>query len=55
MDRIIRASELAKLLGLSRTTIWRLESDESFPKKIQLTSHSVGWKLSEINAWLADR
>jgi prophage regulatory protein len=52
---IIRRKELCKITGLSMTTLWRWEREGSFPARIRLTSHSVGWRRSEIEEWLATR
>jgi predicted DNA-binding transcriptional regulator AlpA len=54
-DRIIRIKELIDMVGLSRTTIWRMEGYGSFPKRVSLGTNSVGWKLSEINEWLSNK
>jgi len=55
-DRIIRSKELEKMVALSRPTIWRYEKAGDFPKRIKLgTSSSVGWKLSEVQAWINQR
>lgn len=50
---IIRKSELLSMLGVSDPSIYRWERDGKFPKRIQLGGHSVGWLLSEVEAWLA--
>lgn len=52
---VIRRKELCKITGLSMTTLWRWEREGSFPARIRLTSHSVGWRRSDIEAWLATR
>lgn len=54
-DRIIRPKELSEMLGISRTSIWRFERDGVFPKHVQLGMQSIGWRLSEVNAWLEKR
>jgi len=51
-DRIVRAGEVQKITGLSRTSIWRYEKSADFPARVPLGPGSVGWKLSEIEAWL---
>lgn len=51
-DRIIRYAEVQKKVGLSRTTIWRKERAGEFPKRISLGVGAVGWRESEINAWI---
>ena len=50
--RVIRKPELFALIGLSDTTIWRLERAGRFPGRILLGGNSVGWLYSEIEAWL---
>jgi predicted DNA-binding transcriptional regulator AlpA len=43
----------AKYLGLSEVTIWRLcETDPDFPKKIRITKRCVGFRKSELDAYL---
>lgn len=54
-DRIIRASEVLTMTGLSRTTIWRMENRDEFPRRVSLGANSVGWKLSEIKHWISER
>lgn len=58
---ILRLKEVQERTGLSRSTIYdKLDPkspryDPSFPKRIQLSSNTVGWRSQEINAWLASR
>jgi len=51
-DRILRKPEVLHITGLSDPTIWRLERDGKFPRRVQLGGNSVGWFLSELNEWL---
>jgi prophage regulatory protein len=53
--QIIRFPELRRRVALSRTTIWRLEAAGRFPRRRRLSERSVGWILSEVEAWLAAR
>ena len=50
--RIVRRDEVSKLTGLARATIYKKVSDGSFPAPIRLGARSVGWRLSDIIAWL---
>jgi len=54
-DRIIRTTEVQKMTGLSRTSIWREERKGEFPSRVSLSAGSVGWRLSEIEAWIQSR
>jgi prophage regulatory protein len=54
-SRIVRFAEVARLVGLSRSTIWRLERQGLFPKRILLSARAVGWLEADIERWLASR
>ncbi|WP_210446239.1 helix-turn-helix transcriptional regulator [Vibrio crassostreae] len=51
--KLIRQTELAMLLGISITTLWRLRQDESFPKPVVIRARMIGWRLCDIESWLA--
>jgi prophage regulatory protein len=51
----IRFPSVKKTTGLSRVTIWRLERDNKFPPRRQLSANAVGWLQSEIDAWVTSR
>jgi prophage regulatory protein len=51
-ERVLRKPELYGKLALSDATIWRLEHQGKFPKRITLGGKSVGWLESEVNDWL---
>ncbi len=53
--RIIRLAEVLRLTGLSRTTIWRREKAGTFPRRVRLGRHAVGWHYAEVAAWLNSR
>ena len=52
---VIRRKELCQITGLSMVTLWRQEREGYFPARIRLTNHSVGWRRSDVEAWLASR
>ena len=51
----LRFPGLHKATGLSRVTIWRMERDNQFPRRRQLSANAVGWLQSEVDAWVASR
>ena len=55
VDRLIRLKELIKIIGLSRSTVYKLLSEDKFPKRIRLTQRTVVWRLSEIETWIEER
>ena len=52
-DYFLREPEVQRITGLSRTTRWRLQREDKFPHRRQISPNSVGWLASEINAWMA--
>jgi len=54
-DFILRFPELRAMCGLSRSTIWRLEREGSFPKRVQLSPNAVGWSRNSVSQWLESR
>ncbi|WP_282104454.1 helix-turn-helix transcriptional regulator [Pseudomonas juntendi] len=52
-EKFIRFGSLAEMVGLSRTTIYRLEQQGQFPKRVKLGSNSVAWRMSEVLSWMA--
>lgn len=51
--RILRRQEVEALTGLSRATIYALMTEGRFPKPLRLGRRSVGWRLADIDGWLA--
>ena len=55
LDRLLRDREVTHVTGTSRTTRWRLIRKKQFPEPVQITSHSIGWRESDITEWLQTR
>jgi predicted DNA-binding transcriptional regulator AlpA len=49
---ILTTSDVTRLTGLSRTTLWRLERQGKFPTRIRLGLNSVGWRDEEVQHWV---
>jgi prophage regulatory protein len=54
-ERMVLWPEVHTLVGLSRTTIWRMERTGHFPRRVLLSARAVGWQESELKAWLSKR
>lgn len=55
-ERILRLDDVKFITGLSRSAIYRLMEENTFPKPISLgTKRSVGWIESEIDIWVQKR
>ena len=51
-EKFIRFGALSEMVGLSRTTIYRLEKQGQFPRRVKLGSNSVAWRMTEISSWM---
>lgn len=54
-ERFLRLADVIERTGLSRSYIYLSISKGEFPKNIKLSSRSVAWLESEIDAWMQDR
>ncbi|EJG0658339.1 AlpA family phage regulatory protein [Vibrio parahaemolyticus] len=54
-DRLVREEERKFITSISRSQAWKLEQQGLFPKRVQLGTRSVAWKLSELLEWVDTR
>jgi len=52
---MLKRSEMVKLVGLSYSTVHRLEKDGNFPSRRQLSAGRVAWRSEDIQGWLDSR
>lgn len=55
MTRVLRTAEVAKRLGIGRTTLWRWEQDKRIPPRRQIGPGVIGWVESELEEWIQGR
>jgi len=53
--KILRRREVEARTGLSRSTLYNMMADGSFPRPLKLGARAVGWPESEIAAWFEAR
>lgn len=53
--RMLRMPEIKRITGLPRSTIYRLAGAGTFPASVRLAPRAVGWRESDVAAWLAAR
>ena len=54
-SRVLRRDEVCKMVGLSRSTLYRLMGEQRFPQSFQLGLQSVGWELADVQSWITSR
>lgn len=55
LPAILRMPSVLKLTGLSRTTIWRMAKTGTFPAPVRLSKRAVGWRSTDVEAWVRSR
>jgi prophage regulatory protein len=52
--RILRTREVILLTGLSRTTIWRMQLTNTFPRRVKLGLRATGFIAEHVYQWMHD-
>lgn len=52
---IYRMIQVIRLTGLSRSSIYRLESLSMFPARVKLSASASGWRSEDVHCWIANR
>lgn len=54
-EKVLRKKDVCKKIGLSSTSLWRLQKSGKFPEPSSIEGSSLkGWKESTINKWIDD-
>ena len=51
-SKILRLRAVLELTGLSRSSIYLQIARGTFPRQVSLGARAVGWRESDISAWL---
>ena len=54
-NRILRRPEVEARCGLSRSTIYAWVQAGAFPRPVALGARLVGWRETDVQAWLEAR
>ena len=52
---VLSPRELARALGCSLPTLWRMRQRGDFPEPLRISPGRVGWRESDVAAWLEQR
>ena len=55
VPEIYRLPAVVAACGISRSTIYEMIRRDEFPAPVKLGVRAVGWRRSDIEAWLASR
>ena len=51
--RLLAWPAVREMVGISRTTAWRLQNTGAFPLPVVISAGRVGWREEDIVAWTA--
>ncbi len=54
-ELLLKDKEVARMIGVSRGTLWRMVKAGLFPPPIRVGTRAVRWRLSEVLEWIASR
>ena len=54
-ERILRRPDVQSLTGLSSSTLYAQMAEGTFPRPVRLGKRAVGWRASDVAAWLESR
>lgn len=54
-DRFLRRYDMLSMVGVPQSTVYLMMQRGEFPRSYQISRRLVGWKKSEIAAWMASR
>jgi prophage regulatory protein len=52
LGALVRLSDVCKLVGLSRSSIYSRVSEGLFPAPVKLSDHCVRWRREDLDAWI---
>lgn len=55
VEHLLRLPEVEKVVGLKRSSLYRMMAEKSFPQGVRLGARAVGWRASDIAAWVDSR
>lgn len=54
-ERLLRLAETEAMVGLKKSSIYKMMAEGVFPAAVPIGPNSRAWLLSEIQAWIAAR
>lgn len=55
MEQYLRDKDVAKMLTIGRSSVWRMAKEGKLPAPIKLSERVSVWKLSDIEAFVVSR
>jgi prophage regulatory protein len=53
--KFVRPRQVLEMIGVSRTTLWRLVQSGGFPAPVRITQRNSGYVLEAVEEWMKAR
>ena len=53
--QFIRTRQVLMMIGVGRTTLWRMVQEGSFPRPVRVTQRNAGYLLEAVEHWMRTR
>ena len=53
--KFIRLTEVKKMTGLGRSSIYKFMADDSYPQTVSLGGRAVAWVEKEVQEWMFEK
>ena len=55
IQRLLRLPEVLQATGVSRSTVYRMVADRTFPPPVKLAKRAVAWRHDDVRQWTIGR
>ena len=55
LDHVVAESATAEIIGVSKATLRRMVERGEGPRRIKLSARRIGYRMSDLEAWLRSR
>ena len=53
--KFVRPRQVLEMIGVSRTTLWRMVQSGAFPAPVRITQRNSGYVLEAVEEWMKAR
>jgi prophage regulatory protein len=54
-SQLLREPDVLQIIQISRSTLWRLVRQGTFPRPLKLSVGATAWKADEVEDWIETR
>jgi len=52
-SKLVRIRDLQTLVGMKKSSIYKLMKSGEFPRPVKISERCVAWKVDDLNDWIA--